>query len=303
MSAPLETFGDKLRALAMALAVHVLCVLLVFVGLSFTHEARPVSVAGPVLEATLVTLTPPPKASIPRPRPQPVRPPPPKPEPAPVVPEIAPPVPPRAEDTIDQEAVDRMAIQRAEAEREQEERRKREQELLEEEERIAAAERERQQQLEDIRRQREEATKRRELEEQKLAQLADRERERERERAEQLASETESETEAQPQPGNEGVNDDLLGRYALAIQNAVTQNWLRPDNVQQVVCTVRIAQIPGGEVISASVVSPCNADDLTRRSLEAAVMRAQPLPYQGYESVFQRNINFNFCYPRELCRG
>ena len=143
MSAPLETFGDKLRALALALAVHALCVLLVFVGLSFTHEARPVSVAGPVLEATLVTLTPPPKASIPRPRPQPVRPPAPKPEPAPVEPEIAPPVPPRAEDTIDQEAVDRMAIQRAEAEREQEERRKREQELLEEEERIAAAERER----------------------------------------------------------------------------------------------------------------------------------------------------------------
>ena len=31
-----------------------------------------------------------------------------------------------------------------------------------------------------------------------------------------------------------------------------------------------------------------------RRSVEAAVLRAQPLPYRGFESVFQRNLNFNF---------
>ena len=42
--------------------------------------------------------------------------------------------------------------------------------------------------------------------------------------------------------------------------------------------------------------SPCNADDLTRRSIEAAVLRAQPLPYQGYEPVFSRNIVFTFHY-------
>lgn len=306
MTGPLETVGDKLRAFAMAIAVHVLCVLLIVVGLTFTDEAQPISVAGPILEATLVSLEPPPKAAVPRPKPQPVKPPPPKPEPEPVEPEIAPPVPPRAEDARDQDEVDLLAIDPSEAEREQEELRKREQELLEEQERVAEIERDRLQQLEDIRRLREEATERRELEEQRLAQLEEDEQ-REREEAERLrgeiAAEIEPEGEGQPTPGNEGVNDDLLGRYALAIQNAVTQNWLRPDNVQQVVCTVRIAQIPGGEVISASVVNPCNADELTRRSLEAAVLRAQPLPYEGYESVFQRNINFNFCYPRELCRG
>jgi colicin import membrane protein len=49
-------------------------------------------------------------------------------------------------------------------------------------------------------------------------------------------------------------------------------------------------------VIQVSVTSPCNADDLTRRSIEAAVLKAQPLPYRGYESVFERDITFNFKY-------
>jgi colicin import membrane protein len=300
VSATVESFGDKARAFALSVAVHAAFVLVAVFGLALSVPAKPVSVAGPIIEATLVTIAPP-KPAVQRTQPKPVRPA--RPEPKPVEPEIAPPVPPRAEDTRDQEAVDRMAIQPSEAEREQEERRKREQLLLEEQERLANLERERQKQLEDIRRQREDAEKRRILEEAKLATLKQQETQRlaEQQRMQELLEQEQA--DAQPQGGNEGENDDLLGRYALAIQTAVTQNWLRPDHVQQVVCTLKITQIPGGEVISATVANPCNADDLTRRSLEAAVMRTQPLPYQGYESVFQRNVNFTFCYPRDLCRG
>jgi colicin import membrane protein len=39
----------------------------------------------------------------------------------------------------------------------------------------------------------------------------------------------------------------------------------------------------------------CMVDDFTRRSIEAAVRRA-PLPYAGYESVFTRNITFDFTW-------
>jgi colicin import membrane protein len=88
-----------------------------------------------------------------------------------------------------------------------------------------------------------------------------------------------------------------LSRYKLALQNKVTDNWLRPDSAQPGLrCAVRIVQIPGGEVLSATVMSPCNGDELSRASLEQAVMRAQPLPYEGYESVFQRTITFNFSF-------
>jgi colicin import membrane protein len=61
-------------------------------------------------------------------------------------------------------------------------------------------------------------------------------------------------------------------------------------------CSVRVVQIPGGEIIDASIVSPCNADDATRRSITAAVMRVGNLPYRGYEDVFERQITFVFVY-------
>jgi colicin import membrane protein len=42
-------------------------------------------------------------------------------------------------------------------------------------------------------------------------------------------------------------------------------------------------------------VSPsCPYDELGRRSVEAAVLKAQPLPYAGFEQVFQRNLTLNF---------
>jgi colicin import membrane protein len=76
----------------------------------------------------------------------------------------------------------------------------------------------------------------------------------------------------------------------------VTNNWNRPDSASAGLhCRINVTQIPGGDVISVSIGSPCNADDVTRNSLEQAVKRA-PLPYQGYEKVFQRNITFNFRY-------
>ena len=294
----MERLTDKLRALVLAVGVHLLCVLAVMIGLAWTRTARPVSVPGPIIEATLVSYTPPPTARVARQKP--VRPPPPQPRPEPerVRPPDPIPAPPRAQDTVDRERVDRMAIEPSRAEREQEERRKRDQELLQEQERLTQMERERQQQLEDIRRRREEAQQRTRIEQQRLAQLEDRERrEVDRAQKEQDQAHRDELQQAEQRAGSEGEDDSLRSRYVFALQQTVTQNWLRPDSTRPGLrCTVRIAQIPGGQVISAEVVLPCNGDDLTRRSIEAAVLRAQPLPYQGYEKVFERTVTFNFSY-------
>jgi colicin import membrane protein len=75
----------------------------------------------------------------------------------------------------------------------------------------------------------------------------------------------------------------------------VLSQWIRPDSVplgQR--CTIAIRQLPGGEVVEARVAPNCPYDDAGKRSIEAAVLRAQPLPYRGFESVFQRNLTFNF---------
>jgi colicin import membrane protein len=261
---------------------------------------EPLNLEGPVIEAMLVDYSPPKTtpASVPRPRPQPPKPEPPKPEVETPPPPPLPPAPPRAEDTIDRERVARDGqLPALDEQREQEERRKREQVELEAQERLAEMERERQQQLADIRRLREQAEQRRKLEEQRLAQIEDRQRQdRERSEERQRVEGLEVRENAQ-RAGTGGTDNDLRARYVFALQQVVTMNWLRPDTARAGLrCTVRIVQLPGGEVMSASVVPPCNGDPLTQRSLEAAVMRAQPLPYQGYESVFQRSIDFVFRY-------
>ena len=48
--------------------------------------------------------------------------------------------------------------------------------------------------------------------------------------------------------------------------------------------------MPGGEVIDVEVAAVCPYDELGRRSVEAAVLKAQPLPYAGFESVFIREL-------------
>jgi colicin import membrane protein len=310
----METRADKLRALLYALGVHLACVALMFVGLLWTQTTKPVSVAGSVIEATLVAAEPASASAArptpPRPAPQPEEaapPPQPRPEPrpqqAPEPPQPAPQAPLPDPDVVEREKAARLALQQAEdkAKQEQEERRRQEQVELDEQQRQEAERRERlnqmqeeqARQLADIRKRREEAEKRRKLEEQKLQQLADARAQTERQTPQPAAQDR----PPADRLGNNGTDDSLLGRYQLAIQNAVTSNWSRPESaLAGIRCTLRIIQIPGGEVIQVSVTSPCNADDLTRRSIENAVLKAQPLPYRGYESVFQRDIKFNFKY-------
>ena len=59
---------------------------------------------------------------------------------------------------------------------------------------------------------------------------------------------------------------------------------------------LKIVQIPGGEVISVAIAGKCNADESTRRSMVSAVERAGPLPYRGFENVFERELDFIFTY-------
>jgi len=276
-----ESFSDKLRAYVLAALIHLLVAALLLAGLFWTASTAKPTIAGPVIEAELVGLTaaPKPRASPRPPAPKPPAPKPPEPTPAPI-----PPAPTR-NDQIEREKVAEMAQQQAEQEkRAQEEKQHQEQILLEQ------RERENLKKLEDIRRQREAADRKLKLEREKLAQMKD------------LQKKPAPETPAVPEApvaktGAAGTDTSLAAEYFAAIQNAVTQNWLRPDNAQPGLrCMLRIVQIPGGDVIGVQISSPCNADPQTRNSIEQAVKRATPLPYKGYEKVFQRDINFNFSY-------
>lgn len=282
----MESTRDQTRAFVYAVGVHVFAALVMFAGLLVSPPKKPV-ISGGALEAVLVDM------NLGRPLPKPVAKPtpaPPKPEPpkpvATVKPEPAPPPPPpqaEPDEVTDQRPLppplpDQAALN---LQRQQQEELARQQEI----------ERQRAQQLEDIRRQRAEAARAAQAEEQRLAQA------REAQRAEQILNQAATrEPEGSPRPGADVAND-LLSQYAGLIQEVVTQNWRRPANTPAGIrCSLRVRQIPGGEVIGVTVGSPCNADPLIQQSIIDAVERASPLPYMGFETVFEPTLNFNFRY-------
>jgi colicin import membrane protein len=275
----METTADKFRALGLALLVHAVCIFIAVIGLFWTRSAAPVSIPGIVIEAELVGPTQAPRSRTSKPRPKPPEPPPPKPE------ETKPAVEPPKQDTVDSERIAAIALQKTETQKREEQERKRAEQILLDQEK----------QLKEIKREREAAEKKRKIEQQALAQLIDK-RNLDQKKIEQDHQAEVLEAE-QKQTGQAGKDDSLLAQYSAAIQNAVRRNWSRPDTAQAgLKCAIRVIQIPGGDVISANVTSPCNADQLTRSSIEQAVTKAQPLPYKGYEQVFSREITFIFTF-------
>jgi colicin import membrane protein len=286
----METFRDKTRAYLLALAVHLGVAASLLLSLFWTQEARPISLPGPVIEAELVGISaaPKPRAAS-RSKPAPAKQAPPEPAVKPPEPKPEPPTQPTRNDQVEREKVAEIAQQKAEqAQRAEEERHRQDQVLLEQQQR---EERDRQKQLEQIKRDREAAQKQVKLAKEKLQQLEDTQKKPAKPVAENVPEAEQAKT------GNAGHDTGLQAEYYAAIQNAVKSNWLRPDTAQSGLrCMVRIVQIPGGDVIGVQIGSPCNADPQTRTTIEQAVKRAAPLPYKSYESVFARDINFNFIF-------
>lgn len=86
-----------------------------------------------------------------------------------------------------------------------------------------------------------------------------------------------------------------MAAYLEAVHAAIMRNWVQPSPVRpDFHCPVDIVQSDGGHVVQASFGNDCNADAATREALERAVRTASPLPYAGFESVFQRRVRLVF---------
>ena len=304
-----ETRADTTQALLLALLLHALLFGLVLFGLWWTRAPEQVSAAGSPVQADIVDANalsasmqralrapadikpPPPNPEVPTPEPQPE-------------PEATPPAQPKAQepvptpDDIEQAKVDRDALAAETAAREQEAKRRQQQidlterqrqEEIENKQHLAELEQQRLKQLADIRKQRAAAAKAADLAEQRLKQINDAQS---RNAAEAAAR---ADAAASAPAGNNGVDTDLTARYVAAIQQAIRQNWIKPDSVPlDRICQLVIRQIAGGEVIDVQVDPSCPYDELGKRSIEAAVLKAQPLPYSGFEKVFSRTLRLKF---------
>jgi colicin import membrane protein len=298
----METFASQARAFLYSLAIHAALVLMVWLGVDWLLPEREVQASGEPVKAELRVSAKDLKAAkaaiaavekkLQEAPAQQVRP-----EPAPQD-SVTPPQPKPQEqldrpDTVDQEAISREATQpppQPALEEQQERHRQEQAELTQEIERQKLVE-EKQRLLayEEIKRQREAATRRTRLEEQKLRQLAD------------LASTDRAPPDEAPPPGQRGPDEGLLARYKAAILQTADQNWNHSSAPELTVCKVRFTQIPGGEVINVEFIR-CPYDAEGREFVERALKKT-PLPYSGFESVFQymRQAQIDFCYPREEC--
>jgi colicin import membrane protein len=173
----------------------------------------------------------------------------------------------RLEELKRQEEEDRKLKEREEAER-----KKREEEELER--RRQEAERKRQ---EDIERQRQENERRR-REEEAAARQAELDAEERRFAARSSAE---------------------MAAYQFAIAQRIRRNWSVPASAgPETKCTVRVTQLPGGEVVGVNIIS-CNGDDAVRRSVEAAIRRSSPLPEPSDPDLFDRNLTLNLTLERD----
>ena len=155
-----------------------------------------------------------------------------------------------------------------------------------------------QRELEQVQAQRQAAENQRKLDEERLKQTeARKEKAIEEQQRLQREAVAQRQADAEAREFRAGQTATKSDNYQAAIQSFVTQNWMRPPTAQSGLrCTLKIVQIPGGEVISAAISGKCNGDEATRRSILAAVERGGALPYRGFEDVFQREIDFNFIY-------
>lgn len=163
----------------------------------------------------------------------------------------------------------------------------------------ARRERERQQQLDALRKQQEEERRKAEEAQKQLQALQERRRQEEAEKQRQAEEQRQRELMQQENSSQQkAARASKEAKWIDAVRAVVTQSWIRPPTAREgLSCTVSVRVIPGGEVISAAIVQPCNtSDEATRRSIINAVQSASPLPYRGFEDVFQRSFNFKFSY-------
>ncbi len=193
-------------------------------------------------------------------------------------------------DPVVQEEIDRDALLPSEALAEQERKQKQAQVELTDDVKKDQAEENRQrmlkQQLEAVRKQR--AMLQADIEAQKLDELAG------------VSGRPSPDPTAAAKSGQGGSDTGLGAKYKAALNSAARANWNTAQIPEQTRCQVEFTQIRGGEVIDVAFLS-CPLDVPGRESIERALLRS-PMPYAGFEAVFQRKVTLTFCYPDEVCR-
>ena len=82
----------------------------------------------------------------------------------------------------------------------------------------------------------------------------------------------------------------LHARYSKAVRAAIHAHWTPPPQSRGGHCAVRLRQLPGGSLLHVEPLEDCSFDEAGRAAVVRAVFAADPLPYAGFERVFNREV-------------
>jgi colicin import membrane protein len=280
-----ERKSDRWISLTQSVLLHAAVIGALAYGFyAYKQQAKPVvptlAIEGTVVGEKDIQPVKPEATPLP-PAPEP-EPPPPEPEPQPVE-DVGPPSP-----TPEQ--------------REQEEQQKQEETRRAEEERVALEKKQAEEQAareEEERKRQQEAEQKRIAEAKKKAEEKRKADEAKRKADEEAKVRAASEAELRKSLEAEERLTALRSSSAMAswvgqIANRIQRAWLKPPSAKPgIECVVHVTQVPGGVVTSAKV-GECNGDAAVRESIEAAVMRASPLPPPPDPALFERDLDIRF---------
>ncbi len=328
---PMERRSDRWLSVALSVLFH--GALLALIGMGWWHFHRPtpavpqLAIDATVVDGRALAKAQAARAAAQHPTPPQTTPPPPPAPPAQqtVVPppptvtppeQTGPPAPPKpTPEQLQQAEAERIAREqaeekaKAEAEREAEEAaRERKQEAQRE---AQQARREAQQRQEAKRQQEAEARRRAEAKRQQEQKAAEAKRLAEQKAAEAKAAQKAAEdkrraeaaalaeTEADLRRGIDAEQRAAAANGAVAtwkqqIEARLRQNWIRPPSARAGIdCVLTVTQVPGGQVVNATVGS-CNGDTAVQESIIDAAYRASPLPAPPDPALFQRVLIIHF---------
>ena len=88
--------------------------------------------------------------------------------------------------------------------------------------------------------------------------------------------------------------DSKRNRYYSMIREKISRNWRQPANAgDKPQCEVQVVQGPGGIILDVTF-GQCPGTREYRLSVEAAVLKSDPLPEPEDAELFERNIIFKF---------
>ncbi len=258
----------------MAVVLHVVLLSSMIVAFDF---ARPAPFTPMAIQATLVQEIPDVKPPVVERKPEP------EPEPEPVVEEPEP--EPDNSEELRRQAEEEKRVQDALIEKDRLEKIRQQEET----------DRKRKEREEEQRKKDEEARKERDRQE------AERKREedikRQREENERIRKELEDEQRADEIEDEErrlaASASPAMDAYRFAISQKIRRSWSVPASASEdTLCTVRVRQMAGGEIVGVTILN-CNGDEAVKRSVEAAVHRASPLPEPSDPDLFRPILEIN----------